>query len=65
MTAADSASLYPPTVLGPKEPLPLWRFLPTFVRNPLRSLPQRVYDDPIVVGPAAADVAAWFGTHLA
>lgn len=25
----------------------------------------RFYDDPIVVGPAAAEVAAWFGTHLA
>lgn len=25
----------------------------------------RFYDDPIVVGPAAANVAAWFGTHLA
>jgi pimeloyl-ACP methyl ester carboxylesterase len=24
----------------------------------------RFYDDPIVVGPAAAEVAAWFGTHL-
>lgn len=25
----------------------------------------RFYDDPIVVGPATANVAAWFGTHLA
>lgn len=25
-------NLYPPTVVGPAHPLPLWRFLPTFIR---------------------------------
>ena len=41
-------ALYPPTVLGPRQPLPLWRFLPTFVRNPLRALPQPVFHEPLV-----------------
>ena len=29
------APLYPPTVPAPEKLLPLWRMLPTFVRNPL------------------------------
>jgi cytochrome P450 len=45
---ADRA-LYPPTVQPPAQPLPLRRFLFTFVRNPLSSLPQAVYEEPIVV----------------
>ncbi len=40
--------LIPPTVTGPPAPLPLWRFLPRFIRNPLRSLPQTVYSEPLV-----------------
>src|SRR5262245_18840246 len=43
------APLYPPTVRPPSEPLPLHRFLFTFVRNPLSSLPRSVYEEPIVV----------------
>jgi hypothetical protein len=43
---ADTATRsYPPTVDRPPRPLPLRRFLLTFVRNPLRSLPQSVYED--------------------
>ena len=40
--AADisgSPALYPPRVAPPSGPLPVWRFLPTFLRNPLRTLP--------------------------
>ena len=47
--AAVDAALYPPTVIPPPQPLPLWRFLPRFVRNPLRSLPQAVYEEPFLV----------------
>ncbi|MFM1815846.1 MAG: hypothetical protein RLZ98_2541, partial [Pseudomonadota bacterium] len=38
---------YPPSVTPPSEPLPLGRFLLTFVRNPLLSLPAPVYEQPI------------------
>ncbi len=48
MTIAVSDPLYPPTVRGPPRPLPLWRFIPTFLRNPLRALPQSVFEQPIV-----------------
>jgi cytochrome P450 len=37
----------------------MWRFLPTFVRNPLRALPQRIYDEPIVPGRTARAPIAW------
>jgi cytochrome P450 len=46
--ASADAPLYPPTVTPPPEPLPLWKFLPRFVRNPLLSLPQQVYEEGIV-----------------
>ena len=39
-------ALYPPTVVAPPRPLPLRRFLLTFVRNPLSSLPRPVYEEP-------------------
>ncbi len=44
-----SAWLRPPTVTAPAEPLPLYRFLPTFIRNPLRSIPQAAYEEPFVI----------------
>jgi cytochrome P450 len=47
--AIDTTALYPPAVISPARPLPLRRFLLTFVRNPLRTLPQAVYEEPIVV----------------
>ena len=43
------APLYPPTVPAPEKLLPLWRMLPTFVRNPLRATPRAAYDDDLVV----------------
>ena len=42
-------NLYPPTVTPPDQPLPLWRFLPAFLRNPLRSLPRQAYENDSVV----------------
>ncbi len=63
MTTAIDASaqvaLYPPTVTPPPAPLPLWRFLPTFLRNPLRSLPMTVYEQPIVAPPSMGGRFAW------
>jgi cytochrome P450 len=44
-----AATIYPPTVIAPPRPLPLHRYLLAFVRNPLRSLPQAVYEDRILV----------------
>lgn len=43
------AALYPPTVQPPPQPLPLPKFLFRFVRNPLLSLAQPVYEEPIVM----------------
>lgn len=55
----DAPALYPPTVRGPDAPLPLWRFLPTFVRNPLRAIPQSVYREPMVVPAPLRGRMAW------
>jgi len=52
-------ALYPPTVVGPPRPLPLRRFLLRFVRNPLASLPQPVYEQPILVHDNGRSVVAW------
>jgi cytochrome P450 len=54
-----ASALYPPTVEGPPRPLPLRRFLLRFVRNPLASLPQPVYEEPIVVHDNGRSVVAW------
>ncbi len=60
MTApSHDAPLYPPTVRGPAQPLPVWRFLPTFVRNPLRALPQGVFEQPMVVAARRKAPIAW------
>lgn len=46
---APSGALYPPTVKPPPRPLPLLQFVPRFIRNPLLSLPQPVYEQPLLV----------------
>jgi cytochrome P450 len=52
--------LYPPTVIAPVKVLPLWRMLPTFVRNPLRATPRAAYDDGLVVfKPTRTRSVAW------
>jgi len=55
----DGSRLYPPTVVPPPAPLPLRKFLLRFVRNPLRSLPRTVYEQPIVVHDNGRNVVAW------
>jgi cytochrome P450 len=55
----SDAALYPPTVEAPPRPLPLRRFLIRFVRNPLASLPQPVYEEPIVVHDNGRNIVAW------
>ena len=56
---AEPAPLYPPTIEPPRDALPVWRFLPTFVRNPLRTLPLPVYHEPMFVPPGMAGRVAW------
>jgi cytochrome P450 len=48
-TGPADVPLYPPTVTPPDRPLPLWRMLPTFVRNPLRATPRQAYEGDIIV----------------
>jgi cytochrome P450 len=55
----EGAALYPPTVRPPTQPLPLHSFLLRFVRNPLSSLPQAVYEEPIVVYDNGRGRIAW------
>ena len=45
---SDTAALYPPTVPPRRTSMGMARFLFTFVRNPLRVLPEAVYHEPIV-----------------
>jgi cytochrome P450 len=61
-----SAALYPPTITPPDRPLPVWKFLPAFVRNPLRPLPRQVYEDDILVlSPRPGFSIAWVSApHL-
>ncbi len=42
-------ALYPPTITPPDAPLPIYKFLPAFIKNPLRSLPRQAYEDYTVV----------------
>ena len=47
-TIPTAPALYPPTVPPAARALPLYLSLTRFVRNPLRSLPRTVYEQPIV-----------------
>lgn len=51
--------LYPPRIQPPQGPLPIWQFLPRFLRNPLRTLPARVYEDPLFAPPRMGGRMAW------
>ena len=57
--AAGLQPLYPPTVEPSEGPLPLARFIPRFIRNPLRALPRAVYHEPMLVHPHARGGFAW------
>jgi cytochrome P450 len=58
-STAATRPLVPPAISPPKTPLPLWRFLPTFVRNPLRTLPEAVYHEPIFAPERLGGRVAW------
>jgi cytochrome P450 len=59
-TNTSSTRLYPPTVTGPRDPLPVWRFLGAFVRNPLRSLPQVAFEEDVVwFEPRKGSLVVW------
>ena len=45
---SDGSNTFPSVFVPPREPLPLWRFVPTFIRNPLRAIPVSVYTEPMV-----------------
>ncbi|MEZ5853238.1 MAG: cytochrome P450 [Hyphomicrobiaceae bacterium] len=51
--------LYPPSVTTPNGPLPIWRFLPKFLANPLRTLPRQVYEEPLYSPPWLGGRMAW------
>jgi cytochrome P450 len=57
--ATVSPALYPPTVRPSRRPLPLLPFLAQFVRNPLRSLPRAVYDEPVTTYGKGRPLVAW------
>ena len=55
----ESAALYPPTVKPSARQLPLPLFLARFVRNPLRSLPRAVYNEPVVAYGRNRPLVVW------
>lgn len=63
MTATAShgatSQLYPPAIAPPPAPLPVWKFLPTFLRNPLRAIPEPVYHEPLFSPPSLGGRLAW------
>jgi cytochrome P450 len=54
-----AAILYPPKVRPPPRPLSLPRFLVSFIRNPLRVLPEAVYHEPIFQYRAGSNKISW------
>jgi cytochrome P450 len=58
-TPRAEAAFYPPTVEPAVGLLPLYRFIPRFIRNPLRSLPRAVYEEPLVVHTGAPSGLVW------
>lgn len=59
MTSTEPQALYPQCVKPSARPLPLLPFVFRFVRNPLRSLPKSVYEEPIVTYGKRRVLAAW------
>lgn len=58
-STTDIPDLYPPTVTPAARALPLYLSLTRFVRNPLRSLPRTVYEQPIVTYGRKRPLVAW------
>lgn len=59
MTATLDQALYPPSVKPAARALPLTLSFPRFVRNPLRSIPRAVFDEPIVAYGRKRPLVAW------
>ncbi len=57
-TSAEPA-LYPPRIAAPEKPMPVWRFLPQFLINPLRTLPAAVFHEPLFSPPNLGGRMAW------
>jgi cytochrome P450 len=55
----NTTALYPPTVQAAPRPLPLRKFLMRFVRNPLSSVPQAVYEEKVVVYDNGRALIVW------
>ena len=48
MPTVAGEALYPPSIAAPAEPLPIYKYLPRFIRNPLLGVPEGAYRDRIV-----------------
>ena len=59
VSATGGTALYPPTVAGAAHPLPLRKFLFRFVRNPLSSLPQAIYEEKVIVYDNGRALIVW------
>ena len=44
-------ALIPPHMTPPADHLPLWRFIPAFIRNPIATMPDAVYEERYVYRP--------------
>lgn len=58
-TTIAKQALYPPSVTPAARALPLTLAIVRFVRNPLRSIPSAVYDEPIVTYGRKRPLVAW------
>lgn len=56
---AAISSWIPPRVQPPRAALPLWRFLPAFLKNPLRGIPEPVYHEAMFVPSSMRGRMAW------
>ena len=60
VNVADRPSpLIPPRITPPREPLSLLRLIPNLLRNPLRTIPQAVYEEPSFAPPKLEGRAVW------
>lgn len=55
----EAPALYPPTIVAPLEPLGILRFLFTFIANPMRTLPRRVFDEPFAILHRRRQTIVW------
>ena len=55
----DPAPLYPPTVRPPDGGLPFFAYVPALIANPIRVVPESVYNEPVVPYRFLATNIAW------